>query len=77
MGVQRPWPRLGQACADGTWSVDGVTAAGASWMDDGMFARWVLADYPTFDDYLAELRNLVPEHTVDGIAEVLGRWSLV
>jgi hypothetical protein len=77
MGVQRPWPRLRQACADGTWSVDGVTAAGASWMDDGMFARWVLADYPTFDDYLAELRNLVPEHTVDGIAEVLGRWSLV
>jgi hypothetical protein len=76
MGRQRPWSRLRQACADGTWSVDDLTPAGAAWMDDGMFARWVLAEYPTFDDYLAELRHLVPEHTVDGIAEVLGAWGL-
>ena len=76
MGRQRPWSRLRQACADGTWVVDDLMPAGAAWMDDGMFARWVLAEYPSFDDYLAELRNLVPEHTVDGIAEVLGEWGL-
>ena len=77
MGVQRPWSRLRQACVDGTWSVDDLTPAGAAWMDDGAFARWVLAEYPSFDDYLAELRTLVPDHTADGIAEVLGEWDLL
>jgi hypothetical protein len=76
MGEQREWPRLRRACADGTWVVDDLAPEGAAWMDDGMFARWVLAEYPSFDDYLAELRTLVPEHTVDGIAQVLDQWGL-
>lgn len=77
MGQQRPWPRLHQAAAAGEWPVDGLSPAGAAWMDDGMFARWLLAEYPTIDDYLAELRNLIPETTVDAVAEVLDLWELV
>jgi hypothetical protein len=77
MGRQRPWSRLRQAAADGTWAVEDLSAAGAAWMDDGAFARWVLAEFPSFDDYLAELGTLIPESTVDGIAEVLDQWGLV
>jgi hypothetical protein len=76
MGRQRPWSRLHQAAADGTWAVEDLSPEGAAWMDEGMFARWVLADFPSFDDYLAELRDLIPESTVDGIAEVLDQWDL-
>jgi hypothetical protein len=46
-------------------------------MDDGMFARWVLAEYPTADDYLAELTDLLPEGVVDGVRDVLAEWDLV
>jgi hypothetical protein len=77
MGRQRPWSRLRAAAADGTWAVEDLSADGAAWMDDGMFARWVLAEFPTCDDYLAELRTLIPESTVDGIAEVLDQWGLL
>jgi hypothetical protein len=31
----------------------------ANWMDDGMFARWVLADLPTVDDLLRQVRPKV------------------
>lgn len=77
MGVQRPWSKLRQAAAAGTWAVDDLSPTGAAWMDDGMFARWLLGGFPSFDDYLAELGELVPESVGEGIREVLDQWELL
>lgn len=76
LGHQRSWPKLRAACAAGEWPVEDLTADGAAWMDDGMFARWVLADFPPLDEYLDELADLLPEGVVDAIADVLAEWEL-
>jgi hypothetical protein len=76
MGRQRPWSRLHEAASTGEWVVEDLAPEGAAWMDDGMFARWVLSDFPSIDDYLAELRELIPTSTVDGVADVLAQWDL-
>jgi hypothetical protein len=77
LGHGRPWPKLRAACAAGEWLVEGLSPEGAAWMDDGMFARWVMAEYPTADEYLAELVDLLPEAVVDGVRDVLAEWDLV
>jgi hypothetical protein len=77
MGAQRPWPKLHRAAASGEWSVEGLAPEGAAWMDAGMFARWVLGEYPDLDEYLAELGELVPEAVVDGVRAVLEQWDLL
>lgn len=77
MGSHRPWPKLREAAAAGEWAVEGLTADAAAWMDDGLFARWVLTDFPPLDDYLAELADLLPEPVIDGIRDVLEQWDLV
>jgi hypothetical protein len=46
-------------------------------MDDGMFARWVTADFPLLDDYLAELDTLLSEHVMAGVRGVLAQWGLL
>jgi hypothetical protein len=46
-------------------------------MDAGMFARWVLGEYPELDEYLAELGELVTEAVVDGVRAVLEQWDLL
>jgi hypothetical protein len=77
LGTQRSWPNLRRAAAAGEWDVERLTAEGAAWMDDGLFARWVLADFPPVDDYLAELSQLLAEPVVDGVRGVLSEWDLV
>jgi hypothetical protein len=77
MGVQRSWSKLHRAASLGEWRVEHLSPAGAAWMDDGCFARWVLADFPTVDDYLVELADLLPEPVVDGVRDVLAQWDLV
>ncbi len=76
LGQQRTWSKLRTACVAGDWPVEDLTPEGAAWMDDGMFARWVLDDFPSADDYLDELADLVPPSVVEAVHEVLVEWSL-
>lgn len=76
-GRARPWPVLRAAAAAGEWAVDDLDPAAAAWMDDGMFARWVTAGFPTVDDYLTELAELLPAPVLDEVTATLRAWSLV
>ncbi len=76
-GRARDWSHLRRAAASGEWVVDDLAPAGAAWMDDGMFARWVIADFPRLDDYLSELDRLLPESVVAAVTAVLRQWDLL
>ncbi len=76
-GQARDWPHLRRAAAAGEWPVEDLDPEGAAWMDDGMFARWVTADFPLLDDYLAELDTLLSEHVMAGVRGVLAQWELL
>jgi len=76
-GQARNWSHLRRAAAAGTWTVEDLDADGAAWMDDGMFARWVTADFPLLDEYLVELDALLSEHVMAGIRGVLAQWELL
>jgi hypothetical protein len=76
-GQARDWPHLRRAAAAGEWEVDDLDPEGAAWMDDGMFARWVTADFPLLDDYLAELDVLLSDHVMAGVRGVLAQWELL
>ncbi len=77
IGEARSWPELRRRAAAGEWPVEGLDAAGAAWMDDGMFARWVVAGFPLLDDYLAELDRLLPESVVRAVRLALAGWDLL
>jgi hypothetical protein len=66
-----PWARLRQdpSVAD----VPGPPTAHelATWMDDGMWARWLLARLPAVDDLLAAVRALLPSVLADGVELVV------
>lgn len=66
-----PWARLRQdpSVAD----VPGPPPARqlAAWMDDGMWARWLLARLPAVDDLLAAVRALLPSVLADGVELVV------
>ncbi len=76
MGQAKPWPDLRRKAADGEWAVEGIDPAGAAWMDDGMFARWVLGGFPALDDLTAELEHLLPESVIDAVRATLAAWRV-
>lgn len=39
----------------------------ATWMDDGMWARWLLAQLPNRDDLLAAIHALLPARLAEGV----------
>jgi len=43
----------------------------AAWMDDGMWARWLLSHLPATDDLLAAVRALLPARLSDGVHQVV------
>jgi hypothetical protein len=43
----------------------------ARWMDDGMWARWLLSRLPSGDDLMAAVRALLPPALADGVAVVV------
>jgi hypothetical protein len=77
LGDARPWSELRRRAVAGEWPVEGVDAAGAAWMDDGMFARWAVAGFPLVDDYLGELDRLLPESVVRAVRAALAGWDLL
>ena len=76
-GQARDWPHLRSAAVAGEWPVEHLDPEGAAWMDDGMFARWVTADLPRLEDFLAELDGLLPEKAMTGVRAVLAQWDLL
>ena len=69
------WNRLrGRAITgDGAWPVGREIA---EWMDNGMFARWLLAELPDPVDLLIDLAGLLPAPVVRGLVVVLESWDL-
>ena len=48
----------------------------AAWMDDGMWARWLLSRLPAADDLLTAVRALLPPVLADGVDLVAGEaWA--
>ena len=67
------WPRLRSICAvTGLAPVDGVSAAHANWMDDGMFARTVHAQLPERVALLDMIAATAHPGTTDRIHATLG-----
>jgi hypothetical protein len=47
----------------------------AAWMDDGMFARWLLGSRPDPVDVVVDLVDLLPPAVTRGVVEALQAWG--
>jgi len=47
----------------------------AAWMDDGMWARWLLSHLPAADDLMAAVHALLPPRLADGVDRVVASWG--
>ncbi|HEX6166242.1 MAG TPA: hypothetical protein VFZ77_09730 [Acidimicrobiales bacterium] len=65
-----PWQRLRTRPAGAPLPV-GPSAGLAVWMDDGMWARWLLADLPGAGDLLSAVRGLLAPGLAGGVARVV------
>lgn len=72
-----PWSFLRHDCAVGRWSVDGIDAGAAAWMDDGMFSRWTMQAFPFLEDELDDLDVLLAPTVADQVRATLAGWDLV
>lgn len=63
------WRRLRRlANTTGPW--EGL----ADWMDDGLFARWVLAEHASLDDLLERASAVLPTALVERVRDRIGVW---
>jgi hypothetical protein len=71
------WERLRSRVATGR-SAAGIEldAATATWMDDGMFARWVLADVPPLPLLLGRVATVLPPQVLRRVRRALRAWNL-
>jgi len=72
-----PWPALRQAAAAGAIEVGGIDPAAAAWMDDGMFARWAVAEAPACDASLIELHTRLEPDLARRLDALLHRWRVL
>lgn len=54
------WGKIRQAVAEGEISHVSITPEQAEWMDDAMFSRWCLADFPDSEVLLEKLAEILP-----------------
>jgi hypothetical protein len=66
-----PWPRLRAAPPRAGTPGPQPTPAQAAWMDDGMFARWLLAWFPPLDDLLDACHDLLPQAVADRVEDTV------
>jgi hypothetical protein len=73
------WSGLRMAAADETLVGHGPTCPIgpdlAGWMDDGMFARWLLASRPEPIEVVVDLVDLLPPKLTRGVVEALQAWG--
>jgi len=73
-GLTEAWPWSRLRAEPSVVSIPGVdqSPATAAWMDDGMWARWLLAGLPTRADLLAAVHDLLPEPAAAAVSRVVG-----
>lgn len=72
-----PWGTLREAVAAGRFEVPGIDRHQAAWMDDGMFARWALAELPTPASSLVEVTTRLDGGVAQRLVELLRRWQVI
>ncbi len=65
------WEVLRQGAAQGAWGDDIVTPELAAWMDEGMFARWILNELPAPEELVDRVRPHVSPSTARRLAHVV------
>jgi hypothetical protein len=72
-----PWGELRLRAAAGVRDGGvGVSADLAAWMDDGMFARWVLGGLPPFTPLLRRCRAVLAPEVLRRLRRTLRAWNL-
>jgi hypothetical protein len=65
------WEGLRLRAITERWCADLVSSELAAWMDEGMFARWVLGALPAPDELVARIRPLVAPSTARRLAHAV------
>jgi hypothetical protein len=65
------WERLRRDTIVNHWASQVVSAEVAAWMDEGMFARWILAALPDADELMTQVRHCVAPSTARRIAHAV------
>lgn len=65
------WTRLRQDAVSNQWASAVVAGHVADWMDDGMFARWILAELPAPEELVGRIRHVVAPSTARRIAHTV------
>ena len=77
-----------QITAEGTWEglrqfsprghaiATGLSAEMAAWMDEGMFARWVLGGLPPYEHLLEKAKQATTPEAFTQVRRVLRSWGL-
>lgn len=70
------WSALRAACASGLWHVESIDPALADWMDDGMFARWILEPFGPTLGLVDELCDRLAVPVARAVRRVVDAWAL-
>lgn len=70
------WELLRRLVANGEDLTAGVDATAAAWMDEGMFARSVLAELPQYDVLLERARRSTTPEAFTQLRRLLRKWRL-
>ena len=70
-GGSLSWEGLRLRAITEPWCADLVSSDLAGWMDEGMFARWVLGALPAPDELVARIRPLVAPSTARRLAHAV------
>ena len=70
------WEQLRAMAAKGHRVTSDLTAEDAAWMDEGMFARWVLGEIPSYDHLLTEARRSTTPEAFTQVRRQLRAWGL-
>jgi hypothetical protein len=65
------WEVLRQQAETGSWAKDLVSPELAGWMDEGMFARWILGALPAPDELVARVRPRLAPSTARRLAHAV------
>jgi hypothetical protein len=65
------WETLRKRAVTDSWAGELVSPELAAWMDDGMFARWVLGGLPAPDELVARLRPRLAPSTARRLAHAV------
>lgn len=71
-----PWSTLRAAAASAALEVPGISPEVAAWMDDGLFARWSLAELGDPSAALAEVVPRLALPLADGLCGLLAAWEV-